>query len=72
VIDIIGLADAFLNIAEIREAGDHIADRDAGHRRMGLIAIEREIGSDDRDAVFLLVVGVDLDESDVGIGVELR
>jgi hypothetical protein len=29
VIDIIGLADAILNIAEIREAGDHIADRDA-------------------------------------------
>jgi hypothetical protein len=39
---------------------------------MGLIAIEREIGADDvRDAVFLLVVGVDLDESDVGIGIEL-
>jgi len=66
VIDIIGLTDAILNIAEIGEASDHIGNRHARNGRMRLIAIEREIGANDiGDTVFLLIVSVDFDESDI-------
>jgi len=65
VIDIIGLTDSFHDVAEIGEASEHIAD---GHAAEGLI----EIGPDDRDDPFaLLIVGVDFDDRDFAIGVEL-
>ena len=62
VVDIIGLAKAIHDIAEIGEAGDHVADGDMGD------AIEVEVGTDDvDDLVGLFVMGINLNDVDVAV-----
>ena len=68
MVDIIGLAKAIHDIAEIGEAGDHVADGDMGD------AIEVEVGTDHGDDVSFasyLIVRVNLNSIDGAMGVEV-
>ena len=67
VVDIIGLAKAIHDVAEIREAGNHVADGDVGDAR------KVEVGTDHgNDVLFLadLIVRVNLNSIDGAVGVE--
>ena len=61
MVDIVGLADAIHDVAEVGEASDHIAHGDAGDG-------EVEVGTDDvDDLVGLFVMGINLNDVDVAV-----
>ena len=66
MVDVIGISDAIHDVAEIREASEHIRNRDA--RELAV-----EIGADDVDFVgALLIVSVDFEDVDGRMIVDLR